>query len=221
MRGFLAILRRDVLLAIRHPGDCLNPLMFFAVLVVLFPLGVDPEGSILRVMAPGVIWIAVLLAGLFSLEGLFRSDFEDGSLEQMVLSPESLPLLVLGKVTAHWTVTGLPMLLCAPVLALFLTLPPAAIATLEWTLLVGTPVLSLIGSVGVALTVGLRRGGILLSLLVMPLYIPLLIFATQAVSLAAGGLPVDGALDGLHALFFLSLSLAPLAGAAALRISLS
>lgn len=209
------------MLAFRQPGDWLHPLWFFAILVVLFPLGVDPEPRVLRVMAPGVIWIAALLAGLFSLEGLFRSDFDDGCLEQMVLSPEPLPLLVLGKVLAHWAVTGLPMLLFAPAFALFLSLPSRAILTLEWTLLVGTPVLSLVGAVGVALTVGLRRGGLLLTLLVMPLYIPLLIFATQAVGLSAADLPAGGALDALHALLFLALTLAPFAGAAALRISLS
>lgn len=199
----------------------LNPLMFFALIVILFPLGVNPQASILRLMAPGVIWIAVLLSGLFSLDGLFRSDFEDGCLEQMVLSPQPLPVLVLGKVIAHWLVTGLPMLIFAPLLGLFLSLPVSAIWVLEKTLLAGTPVLSLIGSVGVALTIGLRRGGMLLTLLVMPLYIPLLIFSTQAVSAAAAGFPDGGALDFLLALFFLSLSLAPFASASALKISLS
>lgn len=221
LNAFVAILRRDLLLSFRHRGEMLNPLIFFALIVVLFPLGVNPQASILRVMAPGVIWVAVLLAGLFSLEGLFRSDFEDGCLEQMVLSPKPLQVLVLGKITAHWIVTGLPMLLFAPFLGLFLSLPVSAIWVLEKTLLLGTPVLSLIGSVGVALTVGLRRGGMLLTLLVMPLYIPLLIFATQAVSTAVAGLPDGGALDFLLALFFLALSLAPFASASALKISLS
>lgn len=218
---FLALLRRDLLLAFRHRGELLNPLLFFGLIVTLFPLGVSPEPSVLKVMAPGVLWIAVLLAGLFSLEGLFRSDFEDGSLEQMALSPYPLAWLVLPKVLAHWMVSGLPMLLLAPLLGLLLSLPSEGIRVMEWTLLLGTPFLSLVGSVGVALTVGLRRGGMLLTLIVMPLYIPLLIFATQAVSAAVAGLPYDGALDFLLALFFLSLTLAPFATASALRISLS
>jgi len=202
MQVFGALLRRDLLLAFRHRGELLNPLMFFSLVVTLFPLGVSPEPSVLKTMAPGVIWIAVLLAGLFSLEGLFRSDFEDGTLEQMVLSPFPLAWLVLAKVLAHWMVTALPMLLLAPLLGLFLALPPEGIRVLEWTLLAGTPFLSLVGSVGVALTVGLRRGGMLLTLIVMPLYVPLLIFATQAVTSAVAGLPYDGALDFLMALFF-------------------
>lgn len=218
---FLALLRRDLLLAFRHRGELLNPLLFFSLVVTLFPLGVSPEPSVLKTMAPGVIWIAVLLAGLFSLEGLFRSDFEDGTLEQMVLSPFPLAWLVMAKVLAHWIVTALPMLLLAPLLGLFLALPSEGIRVLEWTLLAGTPFLSLVGSVGVALTVGLRRGGMLLTLIVMPLYVPLLIFATQAVTSAVAGLPYDGALDFLIALFFLSLTLAPFATASALRISLS
>lgn len=221
MPVFWALLRRDLLLAFRHRGELLNPLLFFSLVVTLFPLGVSPEPSVLKTMAPGVIWIAVLLAGLFSLEGLFRSDFEDGTLEQMVLSPFPLAWLVLAKVLAHWIVTALPMLLLAPLLGLFLALPFEGIRVLEWTLLAGTPFLSLVGSVGVALTVGLRRGGMLLTLIVMPLYVPLLIFATQAVTSAVAGLPYDGALDFLMALFFLSLTLAPFATASALRISLS
>lgn len=221
MQVFGALLRRDLLLAFRHRGELLNPLLFFSLVVTLFPLGVSPEPSVLKTMAPGVIWIAVLLAGLFSLEGLFRSDFEDGTLEQMVLSPFPLAWMVLAKVLAHWIVTALPMLLLAPLLGLFLALPLEGIRVLEWTLLAGTPFLSLVGSVGVALTVGLRRGGMLLTLIVMPLYVPLLIFATQAVTSAVAGLPYDGALDFLMALFFLSLTLAPFATASALRISLS
>ncbi|MEY2697973.1 MAG: hypothetical protein RL333_2111 [Pseudomonadota bacterium] len=221
MSVFWALLRRDLLLAFRHRGELLNPLLFFSLVVTLFPLGVSPEPSVLKTMAPGVIWIAVLLAGLFSLEGLFRSDFEDGTLEQMVLSPFPLAWLVLAKVVAHWLVTALPMLLLAPLLGLFLALPAEGVRVLEWTLLAGTPFLSLVGSVGVALTVGLRRGGMLLTLIVMPLYVPLLIFATQAVTSAVAGLPYDGALDFLMALLFLSLTLAPFATASALRISLS
>lgn len=219
--AFSAMLRRDLLLAFRHRGELLNPLLFFAMIVTLYPLGVSPEETLLRKIAPGVIWIAALLAALFSLENMFRSDFDDGSLEQIALSPHPLSLLVLAKILAHWLVSGLPMLLLAPLLALFLAMPTPAIAALEWTLLIGTPLLSLIGAIGVALTVGLRRGGVLLTLLVLPLYIPVLIFATNAVTAAGAGLPVEGQLYFLAALLALALTLAPLAAAAALRISLS
>jgi heme exporter protein B len=218
---FLALLKRDLLLAFRHRGELANPLLFFLIVVTLYPLGVSPEEALLRKIAPGVIWIAALLAALYSLENMFRSDFDDGSLEQMALSPYPLSLLVLAKVLAHWLVSGLPMLLLAPLLALFLSMPSPALTVLELTLLIGTPLLSLIGSIGVALTVGLRRGGILLTLLVLPLYIPVLIFATNAVSAAAAGMPVTGQLYFLAAMLVLALTLAPLATAAALRISLS
>ena len=218
---FVALVRRDLLLAFRHRGELINPLLFFTMIVTLFPLGVSPEDDVLKVMAPGVIWIAALLAALFSLEGMFRSDFDDGALEQMALSPQPLSLLVMAKVLAHWLVTGLPMLLIAPLLALFLAMPLPAIRALEWTLLMGTPLLSMIGSIGVALTVGLRRGGVLLTLLVLPLYIPVLIFASNAVTAAGVGMPIDGQLYFLAALLVLAATLAPFATAAALRISLS
>lgn len=221
LRAFGALVRRDLLLAFRHRGELINPLLFFTIVVTLFPLGVSPEEPVLRTMAPGVIWIAALLAGLFSLESMFRTDFDDGALEHMVLSPQPLPVLVLAKVLAHWLVSGLPMLLMAPVLALLLALPSRGIQALELTLLAGTPLLSLMGSIGVALTVGLRRGGVLLTLLVLPLYIPVLIFATNAVSAAVAGLPFDGQLYFLAALLALAITLAPFATAAALRISLS
>lgn len=220
-RAFSALLQRDLLLAFRHRGELANPLLFFMIVVTLFPLGVSPEEPLLRKIAPGVIWIAALLAALFSLENMFRSDFDDGALEQIALSPHPLSVLVLAKVLAHWLVSGLPMLLMAPLLALFLAMPARAIYALELTLLVGTPLLSLIGAIGVALTVGLRRGGILLTLLVLPLYIPVLIFATNAVSAAGAGMPVEGQLYFLAALLALALTLAPFATAAALRISLS
>ena len=219
--AFLALLRRDLLLAFRHRGELANPLIFFLMVVTLFPLGVSPEIGLLRKIAPGVIWIAALLSALFSLENLFRSDFDDGALEQLLLSPQPLAVMVLAKVLAHWLVSGLPMLLFAPVLALLLALPGAAIWILMATLAIGTPLLSLIGAVGVALTVGLRRGGLLLSLLILPLYIPVLIFATSAVGAAAAGVPVAGQLYLLGALLVLAMMLAPFAIAAALRISLS
>lgn len=216
-----ALLRRDLTLAFRHRGELANPLLFFAMIVTLYPLGVSPEPELLRSVAPGVIWIAALLAALFSLENLFRSDFDDGALEQMALSPHPLPLLVLARVLAHWLVSGLPLLLLAPLLALQLSLNAAAIQALLATLALGTPLLSLVGAIGVALTVGLRRGGMLLTLLVMPLYIPVLIFATNAVTAAGAGMPIEGQLYFLAALLVLALTLAPLAVAAALRISLS
>jgi heme exporter protein B len=218
--AFTAVLRRDLLLAFRHRGELANPLLFFAIVVTLFPLGVTPDSELLRVMAPGVIWVAALLATLLSVESIFRSDFEDGALEQLILSPHPLSVLVLAKVLAHWLVTGLPFLLLGPLLGVLLALPPPAMGTLVLTLLLGTPVLSLVGAIGVALTVGLRRGGALLSLIVLPLYIPLLIFASNAVGAAAAGLPVAGQLYFLSALLLLSVTLAPLATAAALRISM-
>ena len=221
MHAFMALVRRDLLLAFRHRAELINPLLFFMMVVTLFPLGVSPEDDVLKIMAPGVIWIAALLAALFSLDSLFRSDFDDGALEQMALSPQPLSLLVIAKVLSHWLVPGLPMLFMAPLLALFLAMPVNAIRALEWTLLMGTPLLSLIGSIGVALTVGLRRGGVLLTLLVLPLYIPVLIFATNAVTAATAGMPIDGQLYFLAALLVLAATLSPFAAAAALRISLS
>ncbi len=221
LQAFNALMKRDLLLAFRHRGELANPLLFFFMIVTLFPLGVSPEVVLLRKIAPGVIWIAALLAALFSLESLFRSDFEDGALEQMLMSPQPLSVLVLAKVLAHWLVSGLPMLLLAPLLGLLLAMPEPAILALELTLVIGTPLLSLIGAIGVALTVGLRRGGVLLTLLIMPLYIPVLIFATNAVTAAAAGMPIAGQIYFLASLLVLALTLAPLAIAAALRISVS
>lgn len=219
--AFRAFLSRDLKLAIRHRGELANPLLFFVIVVSLFPLGITPETAVLRLMAPGLIWVTALLATLMSLESMFRPDFEDGTLEQMLLSPHPTAVLVLAKIAAHWLVTGLPLLLLGPLLGLFLSMDSAALATLFYTLVLGTPVLSLVGSIGVALTVGLRRGGALLSLLILPLYIPLLIFASNAVGGAAAGLGVSGQLYFIGALLVLSLTLAPLATAAALRISVN
>ena len=219
--GFLNLLKRDLILAYRHRAELVNPLLFFMIVVSLFPLGISPESRALQAIAPGIIWVAALLAALLSLDSLFRPDFEDGSLEQIVLTTHALPLLVLAKVCAHWLVTGLPLLILAPFLSVLLFLPSAAVPVLIMTLLLGTPILSLIGAIGVALTVGLRRGGVLLSLIVLPLYIPVLIFAAGAVAEAARGFPATGQLYFLAALLALALTLAPLATAAALRISLS
>jgi heme exporter protein B len=219
--AFFSILKRDLILAYRHRSELINPLLFFIIVVSLFPLAISPESKELRMIAPGVIWVAALLAAMLSLDNLFRSDFEDGSLEQLALTTHALPLLVLAKVCAHWLVTGLPLILLAPLLGVLLFLPAESMLTLVLTLTLGTPILSLVGAIGVALTVGLRRGGILLSLLVLPLYIPVLIFASNAVTVAGSGFPVAGQLYFLAALLTLSLTLSPFATAAALRISLS
>ena len=221
MSAFAAIVRRDLILAVRHPGEAANPLLFFLVVVALVPLGLSPRRETLELIAPGVFWIAALLAALLSLERMFRTDFEDGSLELMLISPHPLPIIVLAKILAHWLVTGLPLLVAAPLFALLLALPAHSLGVLVAALALGTPTLSAVGAIGVALTVGLRRGGMLLSVLVLPLYIPVLVFGASAVSAAAGGLPVLGQLYVLGALAALSFSLAPLAAAAALRISVS
>ena len=219
--AFLAIVRRDLLLAFRRRAEMANPLFFFVLVVTLFPLAVGAQPNLLQAMAPGVVWVSALLAALLSLDGMFRSDFDDGSLEQMLLSRHSLSILVLGKIFAHWLVTGLPLMLIAPLLALFLGLPERAMSTLWLTLLLGTPLLSLIGAIGVALTVGLRRGGMILSLLVLPLYIPVLIFASNAVDRAASGLAVSAQLNILLAMLSLAVVLTPWPTAAALKMSVN
>jgi heme exporter protein B len=220
-RAFMILIRRDLMLAVRHRAEMANPLLFFILVTSLFPLGIGANPNLLQAVAPGVIWVAALLAALLSIENVFRSDFEDGSLEQYLLSSHPVSILVLAKIIAHWLITGLPLLLISPLLGILLGLPGEAIKVLFITLLLGTPVLSLIGAVGVALTVGLRKGGMILSLLVLPLYIPLLIFASSAVDSAAAGLPVTAHLSLITALLVLSLSLSPFATAAALRVSLS
>lgn len=219
-RAFMAIVKRDLLLAFRHRGELANPLLFFIMVASLYPLGITPETSILRLIAPGVIWVTALLSTMITLETLFRPDYEDGTLEQLILSPLPLPLLVSAKILVHWLATGIPLLVLGPLLGVLLSVPTEALGTLFFTLLLGTPVLSLIGSIGVALTISLRRGSALLSLLLLPLYIPLLIFAASAVGGAAAGLPVSGQLYFLSALLVLSLTLAPFATAAALRVNI-
>lgn len=202
MSAFIAVIRRDLILAFRRRAEIANPLFFFILVVTLFPLGVGANPKLLQAMAPGIIWVSALLAVMLSLDSLFRSDFDDGSLEQMLLSPHPLTILVLAKVIAHWLVTGLPLLVVAPLLAIFLGLPEQALGTLLLTLVLATPVLSLIGSIGVSLTVGLRRGGMIISLLVLPLYVPVLIFASNAVEMAGNGLAVDAQINLLIAIFF-------------------
>jgi len=220
-RAFFFLLRRDLLLAFRKRSELANPMLFFVIVITLFPLGVGPDSTLLRTAAPGLIWVAALLSALLSLDGIFRSDFDDGTLEQLVLSAHPVPLLVLAKVSAHWLTTGLPLILVAPLLAVLLGLPLEVMGTLVLTLLLGTPVLSLVGAIGVALTIGLRKGGVLLSLLVLPLYVPVLIFAASAVTTALGGFDVTAQLYMLGAFLVLAVTLAPFPAAAALRISLS
>ncbi len=218
---FRTVFGRELLIAYRRRGELWNPLVFFLVVVSMFPLGLSPAPGFLAKMAPGIVWVCALLAALLSLDSLFRSDFEDGSLEQMVLSPQPLPVMVLAKVAAHWLTTGVPLILMAPVLAAMLNLPDDGFTTLIATLTLGTPVLSLVGAIGVALTVGLRKGGALLSLLVLPFYVPVLIFGANAVADAGNGLPVTGQLYLLGAMLVLALTLAPFATAAALRVSVN
>lgn len=213
------IIVRDLTLAIRHQSDVLSTLFFFIIVVSLFPLGIGPEAETLRLIAPGVVWVAALLASMLALERLFAIDHADGTLEQLLLTPYPLTLLVIGKVFAHWLLTGLPLVLMAPVLGLQYDLSLQALGVLLLSLLLGTPVLSLIGAIGAALTLGLRGGGVLVSLLVLPLTIPVLIFGAGAVEASVSGLGAEGHLLMLSAILVVSLFFAPLATALALRIS--
>ncbi|MEK6685857.1 MAG: heme exporter protein CcmB [Pseudomonadota bacterium] len=217
---FMWIIKRDLLLAVRRQSDVLTTLFFFIIVVSLFPLSVGPEMNMLRTMAPGVVWVAALLASMLSLGRMFSNDYLDGTLEQMLLSPQSLSLLVLGKALAHWLVTGVPLVLMAPVLGIQYDLPVDALFVLTVTLLLGTPVLSLIGAIGAALTLGLRGGGVLVSLLVLPLYIPVLIFGAGAVEANMAGVGFDAHLSLIGAFLLVSLVFAPWAAASSLRVSL-
>jgi len=220
LSALLCVLRRELILAARKPTDMVTPLVFFAIVVSLFPLGVSPEPAILRNLAPGVLWVAALLATLLSLNRMFATDYADGTLELLALSPHPLAALAAAKTLAHWLTTGLPLILLSPVLAIQLYLPEPAYGTLILSLLLGTPVLSLIGAVGAALTLGLRGGGVLLSLLVLPLYTPILIFGAGAVTAAASGFSPEAHLSLLGAFLVVALVFVPWATAAALRISL-
>ncbi|ELQ5994080.1 heme exporter protein CcmB [Cronobacter dublinensis] len=213
------IIRRELRLCARHTAELLNPLWFFLVVIVLFALGTGPEPQLLARIAPGVVWVAALLAALMAMDRLFHDDWRDGALEQLMLLPAPLPLVVLAKVTAHWVVTGLPLVALSPLAALLLGLSGHAALTLMLTLLLGTPTLSLLGALGAALTVGLRRGGMLLSLIILPLAVPLLIFSTAAVDAAVMQLPVGGFFALSGAFLTGSVTLMPFATAAALRIS--
>lgn len=217
-KAAVSLFYRDLLLNYRQRQEMLNPLFFFAVVVTLFPLGITPNHLLLSKMAPGVIWVAALLANLMTLDKLFRDDDEDGSLDQLLLNPTPLWMLVLSKIAAQWLVTGLPLTIIAPLLAYLLFLPTAGMQVLMVTLLVGTPIITLIGAIGAALTLSVRNGGVLLSLLVLPLYIPVLILGTGAVQTALQGLPVVGHLVWLLAMLMAGVTLAPFAISAALRI---
>ncbi|MDH4190442.1 MAG: heme exporter protein CcmB [Betaproteobacteria bacterium] len=218
--AFLLVIRRDLQVALRRKGDLLNVLVFFVIVASLFPLGVGPEPNQLRAMAPGVVWVAALLAALLSLPRLFAADHLDGTLEQMLIAARPLPAVVLGKIASHWIVAGLPLALLAPVLGLQYDLPARALGVLAFSVLIGTPVLSLIGAVGAALTLGLRGAGVLVGLLVLPLYIPVLIFGAGAVSASLAGLDPAPHLSLLGAFLAVSSFVGPWAACAALRVSL-
>lgn len=214
------VIRRDLLLALRRRSDVLSSLFFFIIVASLFPLGVGPEPALLRTMAPGILWVAALLASMLALGRLFALDYADGTLEQMLLSSEPLALIVIGKVTAHWLVSGLPLVLLAPLLAIQFDLPAGASQVLCLSLLIGTPVLSLIGAVGAALTLGVRGSGVLVALLVLPLYIPVLIFGAGAVGAEVSGLGASAHLLLLGGVLAGAAALTPWATAASLRIAL-
>lgn len=219
MSIFFRSLGRELTLHLRGIADVLNPLVFFAVVISLFPLAIGPDASELSTIAPGIIWVAALLATLMSMDLMFRTDFEDGSLEQMVLSGQSLMVLVFSKVTAHWLVSGLPLVLLMPVAGLVLFMDSEVIRVQAAALLLVSPTLSLIGAIGSALTVGLPRAGLLVSILVLPLYTPLLILATTMVQVASTGMNVAGYFYWLSAALVLALTLAPIATAASLRVA--
>jgi len=220
MNRFAEIVRRDIRLALRQGSDSIMVVTFFVLTVVLFPFGIGPEANILERVAPGVLLVTALLASMLSLDRLFQADYEDGSLELLVLTPTPLEVVVAAKVTAHWLTTGLPLLAAAPVLAVLLNLNSDGFSTLMLTMLIGTPVLSLIGAIGAALVLGARRGGVLLSLLILPLYVPVLIFSVGAIDAAIQGLPTKAYLLILGGMLVATLPLAPWAASAALRQAL-
>ncbi len=220
MNAMLAIIRRDLLMVMRRKSEVLTALFFFVIVSSLFPLGIGPEPHLLRKIAPGVLWVGALLATMLGLQRMFAADHADGTLEQMAISPTPLVLLVTGKIVAHWLVSGLPLVLIAPVLGIQFDLDADALGVLMLALLLGTPLLSLIGSIGAALTLGVRGGGVLLSLLVLPLYVPALIFGAGAVESHIAGLGAGGHLSLLAAILLMAAFFAPWAATAALRIAL-
>lgn len=216
---FLMLLKRELLLLWRRPAEIVNPLFFFVLVVSLFPLGVSPDPALLASVAGGVVWVAALLAVLLSVDAMFRADHDSGALEQILVAPSALYVPVLAKLLAHWSMTGLPLVLVAPLAGYMLHLPGQALPVLAFGLLLGTPVMTAVGAIGAALTVSIRSGGILLALLVLPLYVPVLVFGAGVVVYATDGLPVQGVLVLLAGMLVASVVLAPLAIAAALRIS--
>jgi heme exporter protein B len=220
MNAFFAIIHRDLLLVMRRKSEVLTALFFFVVVTSLFPLGIGADTALLRKIAPGVLWVAALLSTLLGLQRMFATDYLDGALEQLILTPQSLVLLVAGKVTAHWLVSGLPLVLLAPIIGIQFDLDASSLYVLMGSLLLGTPVLSLLGSIGAALTLGVRGGSVLMSLLILPLYIPVLIFGAGAVYANSVGLDISGHFSLLGALLLLALAFVPWVSAAALKIAI-
>jgi heme exporter protein B len=218
--AFILIVRREMRLSFRRPEQLLQPLVFFLIVTTLFPLGLSVDLSLLRDMAPGVLWVAALLSSLLSLDSLFKSDADDGTLEQLALSGQGLTLIVIAKTLAHWLVTGLALVVVSPIVGTALGIPTGAFATMMLSLALGTLTLSWLGAIGAGLTIGLRRGNVLLALIVLPLAMPLLIFGAAATDRAISGISAIGALYFLAALCVLTSTLAPFAAAAALRITL-
>jgi len=219
--AFRATLVRDLLIAYKRKNDIVNPFMFFLIVATLFPIGISPDPQRLGEIAAGVLWISALLAAMLSMDNLYRADYEDGSLEQLLLSPHPLYFMVLAKNISHWLVSGLPVVLVSPLIAYMLNLPADAYFALFMTLLLGTPVLSLLGSIGVALTVGLGSRGLILAVITLPMSVPVLIAGTMAVQQTLNGASLTAYLAILGAMLLASITLAPLASAAALRISIN
>ncbi len=220
MNAFFAIIQRDLLLVMRRKSEVLTALFFFVVVTSLFPLGIGADAALLRKIAPGVLWVAALLSTLLGLQRMFAADYMDGALEQLILTPQPLVLLVAGKITAHWLVSGLPLVLLAPIIGIQFDLDASSLYVLMGSLLLGTPVLSLLGSIGAALTLGVRGGSVLMSLLILPLYIPVLIFGAGAVYANSVGLDTSGHFSLLGALLILALAFVPWVSASALKIAI-
>lgn len=220
MNSFTALLRRDLLLAVRRKSEVMTAVIFFVVVAALFPLGISPERDTLRLIAPGILWVGALLSSMLSLGRLFASDYQDGTLEQMALSPQALPVLVGAKIVAHWLLSGLPLVVLAPLLGIQFDLGADALWILTLSLLIGTPLLSLVGAMGAALTLGVRGGNVLVALLVLPLYIPALVFGAGAVQAQISGLGAGAHLSILAAMLVLAGFFSPWASSAALRIAI-
>jgi len=220
MNAFFAIIHRDLLLVARRKSEVLTALFFFVVVTSLFPLGIGADAALLRKIAPGVLWVAALLSTLLGLQRIFAADYMDGALEQLILTPQPLVLLVAGKITAHWLVSGLPLVVLAPIIGIQFDLDASSLYVLMGSLLLGTPVLSLLGSIGAALTLGVRGGSVLMSLLILPLYIPVLIFGAGAVYANSVGLDTSGHFSLLGALLILALAFVPWVSASALKIAI-